>query len=459
MEIVLPDLSLDHLLDHPLIAGLLDAVSDGVLVIGLPDRQILAMNQAARDALGYKTKEVVGCQCKKMMNSPACSNACPLTAALEGRTDRTRLNLYYRGREDKRLLHARTRMLLVKSSAGEPLAGIEIFRDLRQERALRAALQERTRLSGIIGGTPAMTALYELVEQVAPFEIPVLIVGESGVGKERFADALHAHSKRAEKPLLKINCAALSESLVESSLFGHRRGAFTGADRDRKGFFEEANGATLFLDEVGELPIKTQAKLLRVLQQGEVQRLGEDRIRHVDVRILAATNQPLADLIKQGAFRQDLYYRLAGVEMKVPPLRERLADLPALVDHFLPLIQKRLGHSKATKPALSQEAMAALTARTWPGNVRELENCLQLACIRAGQAETLEASHLGESQGLNRQDTSTQPSIEHLNLADLEQQAIATAMARAEGHLPRAAELLGINRSTLWRKLKKTDAL
>ncbi|MDJ0839541.1 MAG: sigma 54-interacting transcriptional regulator [Acidobacteriota bacterium] len=456
MEICLPTADLDSMLAHPLVTGMLDAVSDGVLVIAVPDRQILAMNRVARDLLGYRRREPVGCQCRKMMNSPACSNACPLTAALEGRQKDTTLDLYYRGKSNQHLLHAHTRMLLVKGPDGKTLAGIELFRDLRREKALKKRLRDRTSLEGIIGAHPTMQELYDLVEQVAPYDLPVLITGQSGVGKERFADALQARGSRSRAAFLKINCAALSRSLVESELFGHKRGAFTGAANDRRGFFEEADGGTLLLDEVGELPATTQAKLLRVLQQGEIQRLGEDKVRRVDVRILAATNRPLEEAVQAGNFRGDLYYRLAGARLNIPPLDQRKSDIPALVEHFLDHICASFNDDKG-RPQLSQEALSALLTREWPGNVRELENVLRLAAIKSRAAGIIEPCHLGANPVsltlAETQDTAPK------TLAEIEAYAIEAAMDAHEGNIAGAARQLGIDRTTLWRKLKKIEHL
>jgi two-component system response regulator HydG len=289
-----------------------------------------------------------------------------------------------------------------------------------------------------------MQSLFELVEQIAPFDIPVLITGESGVGKERFAEAIHQLSQRSERSMVVVNCAALSPSLVERELFGHRRGSFTGATRDRRGRFEEANGGTLLLDEIGDLPLELQPKLLRALQEGEVQRVGEDRPRQVDVRVLAATNRRLEDDVAAGRFRQDLYFRLLGARVHIPPLRERREDIPPLCDHLL------AGFDADSPKRLSDNATARLLEREWPGNVRELANVLQLATIRAGRRSTIEVDDLvtpGSPPSL--------PSDGTLDLAELERRTIERALQRTEGNLSAAAKLLGIDRTTLWRRLKR----
>jgi two-component system response regulator HydG len=299
-----------------------------------------------------------------------------------------------------------------------------------------------------------MQALYALIEQIAPYDLPVLLTGESGVGKERFADAIQFISERSSKPYLKVNCAALTPSLVESELFGHTRGAFTGATTDRPGRFEEADTGTIVLDEVGELPFSVQAKLLRVVQNGEIQRLGEDRTRKVDVRILAATNRDIEQEVANGTFREDLYYRLAGVRVHVPPLRERVEDIPLLVEHFLLRFSEKAttrGKPKSL-PQITSEVLTELTQREWRGNVRELENTLRLAFIRVPDGQKIQLEHLNVP-GSSKMVPALPPS-----LAAVELDAIQSTLERCGGNVSATAKMLGIDRTTLWRKLKKAQA-
>ncbi len=247
----------------------------------------------------------------------------------------------------------------------------------RENRALRQAMDLLAAEHRLLGEAPATRRLRELIVKAAPSEATVLIRGESGSGKEVVARALHAHSARAAGPFVAVNCAAIAETLLESELFGHRKGAFTGADRDREGLFEAAKGGTLLLDEIGEAGPKVQAKLLRVHEERRLNRVGDPRERAVDVRVLAATNRPLEQAIAEGTFRQDLYYRLQVFPLDVPPLRERLDDLPELARHFL----DRLGRRRQSLPA---GTLQRLRAHTWPGNVRELRNLLERAHILAG---------------------------------------------------------------------------
>ena len=453
MDIQIPDDKVENIFRHPLVSGLLDATSDGVLAIDVRDRRILHINKRAQTLLGYAERDVVGCACKEIAQSPACQVACPLTAMLaDPTTTRGELDLFYRG-AGAGVVHAHTRMILVRGPDGEPLAGIELFKDLSQVRALESVIKDRRSLGGIIGRAPAMQELYDLIEQVAPYDLPVLITGESGVGKERIADALQGLSDRAGKRFVKVNCAALSPSLVESELFGHRRGAFTGASSDRLGRFDEADGGTILLDEVGELPLGIQAKLLRALQEGEIQRVGEDRPRRVDVRILAATNREVEQEVSEGRFREDLYYRLAGVRVHVPPLRQRAADIPLLATHFLQRFEAEAADRGRPKhiESIDEDGLQWLMGQGWPGNVRELENCLRLAWIRTPAGGSVSLQILTSGTGPPR---STGPRT----LAELEKDAIDRAMESSEGNLSAAARVLGIDRSTLWRKLKRSDS-
>ncbi len=450
MDITLPSNDLQAALSHPMVAALLDVIHDGAIVISADDRRVVAMNRRARSLLGYDDS-AIGCACRDQVNAPMCRTSCLLTEVIEGR-DPGELATFYPGKGKKRVVHTATQVLLVRGPDGRPIAGIELFRDLTEVRELERALGLRRSFQGIIGGSPAMSQLYDLIEQVAPYDLPVLVTGESGVGKERFADAIQQLSDRARRPYVKVNCAALNASLIESELFGHRRGAFTGATSDRRGKFEEADGGTILLDEVGELPLGLQAKLLRVIQQGEIQRVGEDTGRTVDVRIVAATNRNIEDEVNKGLFREDLYYRLAGVRVHVPPLRERLTDVPPLALHFLDQFSREATDRGRPKPCdgLSDDALADLCGRDWRGNVRELENVLRLAWIRVPAGGRIEPEHL-QMPGQARN------TAEELSLAEIERRAIERAMQKADGNVAAAARALDIDRTTLWRKLKKGD--
>ena len=305
-------------------------------------------------------------------------------------------------------------------------------------------------IPGIIGRAPAMRALYERIQRVAPTETTVLIVGETGTGKELVARAVHVLSTRKAKPLLAVNCAALAEGLLESELFGHVRGAFTGAARDRAGVFEAANGGTIFLDEIGATSPALQARLLRVLQEREVTRVGATTPTPVDVRVIAAMNRDPRELVKEGSFREDLLYRLNVFPLTVPPLRERASDIPLLVEYALGTLRTRLPDARAL--SCSPFAMRLLREYSWPGNVRQLLGALEHAAISSGGAR-IEAQHLmdevraaGDAAGPGRYRTAGPESDERA--------AIEAALAHSGGALTRAAELLGMGRTTLWRKIR-----
>jgi two-component system NtrC family response regulator len=319
-----------------------------------------------------------------------------------------------------------------------------------ENKELREELRQRHRIENIIGESGQMLEVISLVGRVAPSEATVLIRGESGTGKELIAKAIHYASPRATKPLIRVNCAALPENLLESELFGHERGAFTGAIASRKGRFELADGGTLFLDEIGDLPPHLQAKLLRVLQEREFERVGSSKPLSVNVRMLSATHRDLEARIKTGEFREDLYYRLNVVTIMLPPLRERRPDIPALMDHFLRLFAQKNG--KVIR-GFTREARNALLRYDFPGNVRELENLIERAVVltrddvigRGDMPLTLE-----ESEAKNDQETRLVAVVE-----GLERRMIKDALAQAGGIQTRAAEALGMTERALRYKLKK----
>ncbi|MDX2416841.1 MAG: sigma 54-interacting transcriptional regulator [Xanthomonadales bacterium] len=306
--------------------------------------------------------------------------------------------------------------------------------------------------SHIIGKSKVMKYVLYSMEQIAPTDTTVLILGESGTGKELIARGIHYNSKRKERPLIKVDCAALPASLIESELFGHEKGAFTGAVEKRIGRFELADGATLFLDEIGELPLNLQQKLLRVLQDGEYERLGSGKVMHADVRVIAATNRDLEADVRMGQFRKDLWYRLNVLPLSLPPLRERADDIPLLVDWIVSRIQRRLGKQIQTIP---DDVMAQLTSYPWPGNVRELENVIERAMIFS-HGDTLQlASSLNKTTVSNQSEPSS-PSLKPLSEVEKDHilRALQSTLWKISGK-GGAAELLGINASTLRGRMLK----
>ncbi len=326
---------------------------------------------------------------------------------------------------------------------------------------LRREFQERYGLDHIVGRSAPMRDLLERVVRVAPTDATVLVTGESGTGKELIARALHTASRRAERPFVPVNCAAITETLLESELFGHARGSFTGATRARRGLFEEANGGTLFIDEVGETAPGFQAKLLRALQEGEVRRVGESLPVKVDVRVIAATNQDLRAAVAERRFREDLFYRLNVVPLRVPPLRERPEDVPPLAHHFLESYAQRTGERKK----LSPDALQKLIAYPWPGNVRELENMIEQAAALTSQLELGAADIRVPTPAAASAPAPYAPASEALGgphtlsetLAAAEREAIGRALSQTGGDLGEAARQLAISPTTLWRKMKRHE--
>jgi DNA-binding NtrC family response regulator len=318
---------------------------------------------------------------------------------------------------------------------------------LDENKGLRAQLSDSYRFEGVVGAGKAAKRLHQLVAKAAPTESAVLITGESGTGKELVAQAIHLNSRRAAKPFIKVNCAALAPGLIESELFGHERGAFTGAINRRLGRFELASGGTLLLDEIGDLPAEIQVKLLRVLQEKEIERVGGSAPLKVDVRLLCATHRDLAALVKAGSFREDLYFRLNVVPIHLPPLRERKEDIEPLARHIL----LRLDPVSAQRASLSPEALKRLKAYSFPGNVRELENILQRALVLAGADRELRPEHLPADLGKGAK----RGGDYNRQVEDLERRLIQDALKEAGGSQSAAAKALGLSRTLLIYKLKK----
>jgi two-component system response regulator HydG len=331
---------------------------------------------------------------------------------------------------------------------------LEHYRLEKENRLLKERLGESFDYSRIIGRSKKMKDIFEVLALVSPSEATVLITGESGTGKELIANAIHQNSPRANRPFIKVNCAALNENLLESELFGHERGAFTGAANRREGRFELAHGGTIFLDEIGDMSLTTQAKILRVLQEKEFERLGGTKTLKVDVRIIAATNKELKEEVRKGRFREDLYYRLSVVPIEIPPLRQRKEDIPELAEHFLKVFRER---NQRLIKGFQPRTMDLLMRYDWPGNIRELENTIEKRGVILSKEEYLTPEELplairSLAEELEPEDSGIKPGY---SLKEIEKELIIKTLAHTDGNRSKTAEILGITRQTLLNKLKE----
>lgn len=438
--------------------SLFESIPCGVLIID-GDRRILAVNNVLEQTFGISGAEVMdqrggeALRCVNAFKNPKgcgfaeeCITCGVRNTALEALSG----NQTHRKKATFQLLvDGKTNDLQLLISAapfdheGQRLAVI-VLEDMTELNTLRRRLKTDQSFAGIIGHDAKMQELFETIREVAEVDVSVLIQGESGTGKELVAAAIHNEGIRAKKPFVPVNCGALPEGLLASELFGHVKGSFTGALRDKKGRFELANGGTLFLDEVVDLPKAMQAKLLRVLQDGTFERVGDEKTKSVDVRIISAANRDLKNEVKRGNFRDDLYYRINVVPIYIPPLRERKNDIPFLIDHFFSRI---VTDGSRDYPDISDESMSLLMDYHWPGNVRELENVIQFAIVKCRGRKILPKDLPIELQRRNVLGTSRGPSRK----LDLE---IATsALVKSGGNKAKAARLLGVGRATLYRFL------
>jgi two-component system response regulator HydG len=434
-----------------------DTLHDAVLVVS-PEGRIVRINQAGEELTGYSRAAIEGRNCR-VLNCTGCKiigkgsgeDYCGLFKAGEVRSKRCTIT----NRSGQQVVVLK-RASVLKDEDGNLAGAVETLTDLtelnqkeREISLLRRSLQADQGFQGLVGNSPAMTGLHRLIETVARSDYPVLIQGASGTGKELVAEAIHHCGPRAEGPYLKVNCAALNPNLLESELFGHVKGAFTGADRDRVGRFEAAAGGDILLDEIGEIPPATQLRLLRVLQEKEIERVGENRPRPVNVRILAATNRDLAEQVRRGAFREDLYYRLDVVPVQVPGLAERREDIPLLVEHFLAQAAAKSGKDIV---GLAPDAFELLNEYPWPGNVRELRHAVEYACVLC-PGGLITTEHLPPK--LRRPMSVPPASGSKAVRREAERQKLIKALRQTGGNQSKAAELLGVCRTTVWNRINR----
>lgn len=428
---------------------ILDSIGEGVFTVDKNFR-ITFFNHAAEQITGFKREEMVGKFCKSVCNSGNCMEACPIAHVLQ--TDK---KIYGR---DSTMNHRNGSILDVKLNASvlytkdhEPDGGVLSFRDMTESEALKSRLKNAGQFHGIVGHSKAMHDVFQLIEEISDSDASVIILGESGTGKEMIADAVHASGKRKKKPFVKVNCSIFSPQLLAGEMFGHVRGAFTGAIKDRKGRFELADEGTIFLDEVAEMSLEMQLQLLRILQSGTFERIGESITRRVDVRVIAATNKNLRRALENGEFREDLYYRLNVIPIEIPPLRERVEDIPYLVRHF---IDKYSAIYAKNIQDIDDDALDLLIKYQWPGNVRELENIIEYLFARSKSGETLHAERLPEKIRCTVESTTLLKSNRLPRHKDAE---ILQLLKKHHWNKSKAAKELSIGRTTLWRKLKSME--
>ncbi len=420
-----------------------DSISDGVFTVN-EKCIITSFNKAAEDITGFKTNEAVGKHCFDIFRTEVCHKRCALKDTLKSHDPVANARVTIITREGCELPISVTTTLL-RDKGDRVIGAVEFFRDISEVEHLHKRLDERHALSDIVSGNVEMQNLVQLLPDVAESECNVLLEGPSGSGKELIAQVLHNLSPRKYGPYIKINCAALPATLLESELFGYTKGAFTDAKRDKPGQFCLANGGTLLLDEISEMDIALQVKLLRVLNNGEYQPLGSTNTMRTDARIISATNANLQSCIEDGSFREDLYYRINVVSLQIPPLNERPEDIPLLVNHF---IQKFGKKTRKSIKRVTPEALAILRKFAFPGNVRELENVIEHAFVMCHDDE-IKLEHLPLNIINNGKITNGVTSVKvH------EKQVIAETLQRNQGNRTATAEELGLHRSTLWRKIR-----
>lgn len=427
----------------------INVLSEAVFVYD-QNLKIKYFNSAAEKITGYSKAEVVGLKCVSLFDKKLCLNNCAL--CMTPTHDETREKVSFQSpflrKDGVERIGEFNAGILWKGPDGrfEMLVAIT---DITEITHLKNELRQSHSFRNIIGKSPAMKDMFRTIKNIAAFDSTVFIQGESGSGKEMVAQAIHYESPRSENKLVKVNCSAFSNNLLESELFGHVRGAFTGADRDRIGRFEEAAGGTIFLDEIGDLNPTVQVKLLRVLQEKEIERVGENKTRKVDIRIIVASHKNIQKAVETGRFREDLYYRLNVIPLLLPPLRERKEDIPYLVRHF---ISKWNGKNNKLIAKISDATLSRLTDYNWPGNVRELENMVEYACVKCAKdilepedlpASIYERCMTSEKKGKRRNSVT--------------REMILTALEQCRNNRADAAQTLNLHRITLWRKMRQLN--
>jgi PAS domain S-box-containing protein len=430
---------------------ILNSIADGVFTTDSEGR-ITFLNKAAQEITGFSSKEALGHYCFDIFRADICQTRCALKETLKTKKEITNLSVTILTKGGQKVpINISTAVL--KDEKGRIIGGVETFRDLSAIEVLKRELSEKYTLGDIISKNHLIREIFAILPNIAESDSTVLIQGPSGTGKELFAKAIHNLSQRKTKPIIQVNCGALPDALLESELFGYVKGAFTDAKRDKPGRFALAHGGTMFLDEVGDMSPSLQVKLLRVLQEKEYEPLGSTSPRKTDVRIIAAANKDLSKLVSEGKFRDDLFYRLNVVRIDLPPLSQRREDIPLLINAFIQKFNARMGKQVS---GLSEQALRFLLDHDYPGNVRELENIIEHAFVLC-RGDWIELDCLPKELTADRgkREKSPHPVEEGTPLARAEAEVIEETLKKHEGNRLKTARELGVDRTTLWRKIKR----
>jgi len=434
---------------------ILDSIADGVFTVD-KDWNITSFNRAAERITGIASEKAIGQKCFDVLHANICQNECAIRRTLKTAEEIIDLPVNILDKEGK-IIPISISTAVLKDEIGNIIGGVETFRDLSALEVLKKQISRQYSFEDIISKNYDMQAIFSVLPDIAESDSTVIIEGESGTGKELFARAIHNVSRRKKGPFVAVNCGALPENLLESEFFGYKRGAFTDAKKDKPGRFSLAERGTLFLDEVGDLPLFLQAKLLRVLQEKEYEPLGATGSVKTDVRIISATNHNLSEMVAQKTFREDLFYRLNIIKIALPPLRKRKEDIPLLVDH---LIQKLAAGKGKNITGISDDVLRLFMTYDFPGNVRELENLLEHAFVMCRNGE-IKSEHLSKEfrEAVNTDTIHFHEIYLRDRNKETEVEFIKEALRRNKGHRGNTARELGINPSTLWRKMKNIGRL
>jgi two-component system, NtrC family, response regulator HydG len=435
-----------------------DIIHDGVMIVDVRGT-IVSANNALTQITGYSQTELIGQTCS-ILKCSSCERVFERTGlhwCLLFRSGGLKMRKCTLVRKDGTLVHIMKNASVLHDEAQQIIGAVETVTDITelmekdiQIEAFRRELQSEDSFQGMVGISAPIRRTFDMIANVAISDAPALILGESGTGKELVARAIHQNSARKDRAYVQVNCAALNESVLESELFGHVKGAFTGAYQNREGRFEAANGGDIFLDEIGDLPQSTQIKLLRVLEEKVIERVGDNRSIPVDVRVITATNRNLRQLVEAGSFRGDFYYRINVLPIELPPLRERVEDIPLLAEMFFRRTQLK---SNKSIRGISPEAMQALVRYPWPGNVRELKSAFEYAFVTCMESK-IDIQHLPPDIVKARDHYAVLPSVD-ISLNDRKKQELIQALEQAKGNKSLAGRILGISRVTVWNRIHR----